>query len=134
MMEIKKWTVTDVADRFVEAASTLRRLPNVHVQRHGSHWPAIIHTALELWEQEKMPIRRGPPLPDAISRMEETIQWIFLIDDEGERRLVWLRAEKVRWRDICLYFCCGRTKAWQMWGMALLTIATRLNDAQKRNI
>jgi len=128
------WTANDVADRFEEAAMTLRRLPPVKVQGYYCTWPPIIRTVAELWREERVPRRLGPPPAEAISRMEQTIQWMFLLSDEEARRLVWLRAEKVRWREICDYFCCGRTKAWQMWVMALLTIATRLNSAQARGV
>jgi len=72
-------------------------------------------------------MRMGPLPADAISRMEETIEWIFYLDDEDERRLIWLRAERVYWKQICWRIGCGRTKAWQMWTYALLKIVTRLN-------
>ena len=124
------WTAHDVAERFEEAAMTLRRLPPVKVQGYFSTWPPIIRTVAELWHEERLPRRLGPPSAEAISRMEHTIQWVCWLSDEEARRLVWLRAEKVRWREICDHFCCGRTKAWQMWVMALLTIATRLNSMQ----
>jgi len=127
---MEKWTVTDVASRFEEAAKTLRRLPPVKVKGYFNTWPQVKHTAEELMHAERDRLRRGPPSPEAISRMEETLDWIFLLDNEDERRLVWLRAERVRWKDICWRIGCKRTKAWQLWVMALLKIATRLNDRQ----
>lgn len=83
---------------------------------------------MEQLQADRLPMRLGPPTPDAISRMEETIQWIFWLDDEEERRLIWLRAERVYWKQICWRLGCGRTKAWQMWTYALLKIVTRLNS------
>lgn len=130
----KAWTAHEVADRFEEAAMTLRRLPPVHVQGYYSNWPPIIRTVAELWHEEHVPRRIIPPSAEAISRMEHTIQWVFWLDEEELRRLVWLRAENVRWRAICEYLGCGRTKAWQMWVMALLTIATRLNSMQAGDV
>ena len=130
MSEIKKWTVTNVADRFEEAAQTMRRMPPVKVQGYISTWPEVIRTAMEQLQQERLPMRLGPPPADAISRMEETIQWIFWLEDEDERRLIWLRAERVVWKRICWRLGCGRTKAWQMWTIALLRIVTRLNARQ----
>ncbi len=127
MKQIKKWTVTDVTDRFEEAAYTLRRMPPVRVQGYVSTWPDIVRTAMEQLQQDRLPMRLGPPQADAISRMEETIQWIFWLEDEDERRLIWLRAERVVWKRICWRIGCGRTKAWQMWTIALLRIVTRLN-------
>ena len=124
---MEKWTVTDIADRFEQAVKTLRRMPPVIIKGYFNTWPPIVRTIVEQMQAEQEPLRRGPPSPEAISRMEETIQWIFLLDDEDERRLVWLRAERVHWKQICWRIGCGRTKAWQMWVMALLKIVTRLN-------
>ena len=128
MNHSKKWTVTDVADRFEEAAQTLKRMPPVKVQGYFNAWPEIVRTVMEQLQADRLPMRLGPPTPDAISRMEETIQWIFWLDDEEERRLIWLRAERVYWKQICWRIGCGRTKAWQMWTYALLKIVTRLNS------
>lgn len=126
----KKYTVTDVADRFEEAAYTLRRLPRVGVQGYFNAMPPVIRTAAEILQEEKLPMRLGPPSAEAISRMEEVLDWIWLLDDEDERRLIWLRAERVIWKRICWRLGCGRTKAWQMWTYALLKIVTRLNAKQ----
>lgn len=126
---MEKWTVTDIADRFEEAAKTLRRLPPVKVKGYFNTWPQIKRSAEEMVMAEKDLVRRGPPSAEAVSRMEETLNWIFLLDDEDERRLILLRAERVQWKQICWRIGCGRTKAWQMWVMALLKIATRLNAA-----
>jgi hypothetical protein len=131
MREIKKWTVTDVADRFEEAAYTLKRLPPVKVQGYFNVYPEVIRTSIEIMQGEKLPMRLGPPSAAAISRMEETLEWIFWLDDEDERRLVWLRAARVPWRPICYRIGCGRTKAWQMWTYALLKVVVRLNTKQR---
>ena len=125
---MEKWTAEGVAGRFEEAARTLRRLPRADARGYFNAWPPIIRTVQELLDAEPMPLRLGPPGADAISRMEESLGWMFLLDAEEERRLVWLRAERVRWRKICERIGCGRTRAWQMWGAALLKIATRLNE------
>jgi hypothetical protein len=97
------------------------------VQGYSSTWPEIVRTVMEQLQADRLPMRLGPPLPDAISRMEETINWVFWLE-EDERRLVWLRAARVPWRPICWQLGCGRTKAWQMWTIALLKVATRLNS------
>jgi len=121
-----KVKVAEISGRFQEAMRTLRRLPRVTARGYYNAWPPIIRTAEELRDAEPLPLRLGPPSAEKISRMEETIQWIFLLDDEDERRLVWLRAANVPWNKICWRIGCGRTKAWQQWNMALLKIATRL--------
>jgi hypothetical protein len=48
-------------------------------------------------------------------------KWI----EPEERRLVWLRAERVRWKLICARMGVGRTKAWEMYRRALARIASR---------
>lgn len=131
MKQIKKWTVTDVADRFEDAAYTLKRLPSVKVQGYFNAWPPIVRTVMEQLQEDRVPLRLGPPSAEAITRMEETIQWIFFLEDESERRLIWLRAARVPWKPICWRIGCGRTKAWQMWTIALLKIAMRLNAKQR---
>ena len=130
MRELRKYTVTDVADRFEEAAQTLHRLPRVGVQGYFNAMPEVIRTAAEVLQEEKLPMRLGPPSAEAISKMEEVLEWIWWLDDEDERRLVWLRAERVVWKRICWRLGCGRTKAWQMWTYSLLKIVTRLNTKQ----
>lgn len=69
MREIKKWTMVEIVDRFEEAVYTLKRLPPVRVMGYKTLWPPIILTVMEQLQAEKMPLRLGPPQPDAISRM-----------------------------------------------------------------
>lgn len=128
---MKNWTMPEVATRFEQAMKTLRRLPSVKVQGYFNVWPAIVRTTAEQLGMEVDPLRMGPPSAEAIDEMEETIQWIFLLDNEEERRLIWLRAARVPWRPICWRLGCGRTTAYHMWKVALLKIVTRLNV--KRN-
>ncbi len=123
----KNWTMVDVIDRFEEAVYTLKRLPPVRVQGYVSNWPPIVRTVMEQLQAEKTPVHLGPPQADAISRMEETIQWIFFLDDEEERRLMWLRAARVPWKPICWRLGCGRTTAHYRYRIALMKIVIRLN-------
>jgi len=126
-----KVIIAEISGRFQEAVRTLRRLPRVTMRGYFNAWPPIVRSVEELRDAEPEPLRLGPPSPEKISRMDETLQWIFLLDDEDERRIVWLRAANVPWRKICGHIGCGRTKAWQLWHTALLKIATRLES--KRN-
>ena len=126
-MMVEKWTEDDVAERFEEAVRVLKRLPSVKVQGYFNTWPDIVRTPMEKLQGDKLPTRLGPPLPDSIARMEQTLEWIFWLDTEDERRLIWLRATHVRWKEIQWRIGCGRTKAWHLWRNALLKIATRLN-------
>jgi hypothetical protein len=90
-----------------------------------------VRTVAEQLAEDRLPLRLGPPSAEAISRMEETIQWIFFLDDETERRLIWLRAARVPWRLICPRVGYKRTTAWQKWVIALMKITVRLNAKPK---
>ena len=127
---MNKHTMVEIADRFEEAVETLRRLPEVKVPGYFSTWPEVIRPKAELMQMERAKLKLGPPSAESISEMEETIQWIFLLDDEDERRLIWMRAARVPWKLICRWKGCGRTTAHHWWRCALLTIATALNSAK----
>ena len=116
---------SEVEERLRSAARTLRRLPNVKVQGYFSTWPTIIREPLEILQMEPEPLRITPSMAD-ITEMEEVLfVWLKWLEPE-ERRLVWLRAERVRWKLICGRFGVGRTKAWEMYRRALASIATKL--------
>lgn len=116
---------SEVEERLRSAARTLRRLPNVKVQGYFSTWPTIIREPLEILQMEAEPMRITPSMAD-ITEMEEVLfVWLKWIEPE-ERRLVWLRAERVRWKLICGRFGVGRTKAWEMYRRALASIAAKL--------
>lgn len=124
-----KWTHEKVADHFEEAIQTLKRLPPVKVKGYFNVWPEVVHTPNELMFQEAFPIRLRAA-PDAISRLEQTFEWMTWIDVE-ERKLIWKRAARVRWKTICWEFGCDRSTAWRKWVIACTKIATHLN-AQDR--
>ena len=116
---------SEVEERLRSAARTLRRLPNVKVQGYFSTWPTIIREPLEILQMEPEPMRITPSMAD-ITEMEEVLfVWLKWIEPE-ERRLVWLRAERVRWKLICARMGVGRTKAWEMYRRALARIAARV--------
>lgn len=116
---------SEVEERLRSAARTLRCLPNVKVQGYFSTWPTIIREPLEILQMEAEPLRITPSMAD-ITEMEEVLfVWLKWLEPE-ERRLVWLRAERVRWKLICGRFGVGRTKAWEMYRRALASIAAKL--------
>ncbi len=73
-----------------------------------------------------------PSIPSAaaISRMEECFDWLMLIDPQ-DARIVWLRADRMRWRQVCIRAGLVRSNAWRHWAAALLTIAKKLNSQTK---
>lgn len=114
-----------VEDRIHEAARTLRRLPEERVQGYFSTWPKIKRDEMEILQMEKEPMRIRPSMDD-ITEMEEVLfVWLRWLEVD-ERKLVWQRAERVRWKLICAQFGVGRTKAWEMYKCALGKIAARI--------
>lgn len=128
MSEVK-WTPSLVEDRLIEAADVMKRLPNVRVPGHFNTWPAMMAEFSDLVGREPERLRRGPPAPDAISRMEEALQWLRWLEPT-ERKIVWLRVRGERWKDICWRVGLARTAANQRWLYALSVIAFKLNGQQ----
>ena len=120
-----EWNIDLVADRFREAARTAHRLPPVRVQGYFNSWPAIQRMPWENLGAEP-PVIRFPPEPAAIDRMLETMQWVLWLEVE-QRHLVWMRAERYRWKEICCRFGCDRTTAWRRWQAALTIVVSQLN-------
>lgn len=124
-----KWTHESVAEHFEEAVRTLKRLPPVKVKGYHNVWPEVIHTRDERRHQEAFPMRLRASA-DAISRLEQTFEWMPWIEME-ERKLIWKRAARVRWKIICWEFGYDRTTAWRKWVLACTKIATRLNARER---
>lgn len=127
MKQAKTVTVKQkyVEDRIHDAARTLRRLPEERVKGYFSTWPKIKRDEMEILQMEKEPMRIRPTSDD-ITQMEEVLfVWLRWLEVD-ERKLVWQRAERVRWKLICAQFGVGRTKAWEMYKCALGKIAARI--------
>jgi hypothetical protein len=77
-------------------------------------------------QQDKKPMRLLA-LPEAITRLDEVLTWMPWLEVE-ERRLVWQRASRVRWKNICWELGCGRITAWRRHQTALEKIAACLNN------
>ncbi len=120
-----RWTAEAVAEHFEEAMRTLRKLPPVKVPGYFTTWPQIVRTRQEIAAMEPAPMRVWPSAA-AITRLEQTTDWILWVE-EDERRLVWSRAARVPWKLICAELGCDRTTAWRRWQVALTKIASRLN-------
>jgi len=120
------WTPKDVAEHLEEAARTLRRLPPVTVRGFFSTWPPIIREFWEAFGWNAVEVRPGPASSDAIDRMDAALGWLLCLEPD-EVRLVWLRAEGVRWKSIAHRFGIDRSTAWRHWTCALIKIAAQLN-------
>ena len=121
------WTMEDVEDRLIEAASVLGRLPEKRVQGYFSTWPRIVPEFADLVGREPEPTRAPPPSAKAIARMDEVLTvWLKLLEPE-DRKFVWMRAENRPWKAICWRFGVSRATAHRRWQYAIALITWRLN-------
>lgn len=125
-MAEQRWTASLVEERMVEAADTLKRLPEERVRGYFSTWPTVIRDYWEAFGREDVRLRRGPPSAAAIDRMDEALAWLAWLDP-AEARIVWLRASGERWKTVCWKVGLARTAAHQHWMYGLCVISWRLN-------
>jgi hypothetical protein len=122
-----QWTPALVEERLIEAADTMKRLPEVRVQGYFNSWPTILREFSDRVGEAPQRLRRPPPAPGAITRMEEALSWLRWLEPD-DSRLAWMRAEGARWRSICQRFGISRATADRRLEYALCVIAWRLND------
>lgn len=120
------WTVTMVEERFVDAADTMKRLPDVRVPGYFNTWPKMLYEFADLVGQEPPRFTRVRPTAEAISRMEETLDWLKWLESV-DRKIVWLRACGERWKQVCWKAKLQRAAAHEHWVYALCIVAARLN-------
>jgi len=93
------WTPDEVKRRLREAAQTMRRTrPERHLRPDGyrSTWPGILAALGDVCPDQ--PANRAAiPSPREIDQMHEALDWLALIADERQRRLVAARALGRRW-------------------------------------
>lgn len=125
-----KWTAKMVEEYFLEVISTLKKLPPVQQRGYVNLWPNIIHSPNEILFQEKIP-KRLFATPEAIARLDKIFEWMTWLTIE-ERKLIWKRAAKIRWKVICWDLGCSEVTANKRWNIALNKIAKRLNILGRR--
>ncbi len=124
-------TPREIEDRLEEAAYTLRNLPEKDRPRgYGNSWPPVVHDAKHAYGYTPERPMRVIPSAAAISRMEECFDWLLMLNPE-DARIVWLRAEGARWRQVCIRAGVVRSTAWRRWVAALLTISKKLEKLDK---
>jgi len=95
---------------------------------YASAWPALQRMAADLGKQSGEDRKlRIPPSSAAVVRMLETTRWMQWLDPEA-RHLVWMRADRWDWKEICCRFGCNRSTAWRRWQKALQVVVAHLND------
>tara|TARA_B100001564_G_scaffold307817_1_gene277875 strand:+ start:1201 stop:1590 length:390 start_codon:yes stop_codon:yes gene_type:complete len=124
------WNKDMVIERFEEAVGTLRRwhVPGIKPKGHFSAWPDIVYTVWEIEMQDKLPVRLGSPSASAIDRMNETFSWLWHLERVDERKVIVMKARKMRWKSILPVLGCGRTHGWEIYQNALEKIVTKLNN------
>ena len=120
------WTTHEVETRLVEAADVLKRLPEQKIQGYFNVWPEFVYDFSDKVGQKAEAMRRPPPSPSSITRMEESLDWLQMLDGE-DAKMVWARAEDTRWKPICWRFGISRATAARRWEFCLSVIALKLN-------
>jgi hypothetical protein len=122
----------EIEDRFEEAARTLRRLPNPPgsgPKGYGNAWPAYVQDARHAYGYHEAQLRVVPSAAD-IQAMEECIEWLAWLSPD-DARIVWMRAEGARWKQVCWRVGVARSTAHRRWAAALLTVAKHLRSRGK---
>ena len=121
----------EIEDRLEEAALTLRRMPDPPgsgPKGYGSGWPDYIqeakHAALD--GDAKM---RVVPGAAQIARMDEALTWLAFVSPD-DAKIVWLRAEGRRWRQVGIAVGVVRQTVYRRWVAALITIGRHLAKAE----
>ena len=118
-------TVDEVADAFIQAARTARKLPPVRVQGHFNAWPTIVRSPHERLAGDDPLVYRFPPTPAEVDQMLEVMRWVQWLEVE-QRHLVWMRAARYRWYDIGKLFGCAPRTAQRRWEIAMYIVASNL--------
>ncbi len=120
------WTVATIEARIVEAVDTLKRVPAPDIQRAVTRWPEFVRAANEAYGYTPMRVRRSPAAPDAITRLDETLEWLRWLPPAAQR-IAWSRASGLSWRRIAAFVgkAPNTCRAWYL--AALHYLAGRLN-------
>lgn len=124
------WTPRLVETRLIEAADTLRRLPERGANGFGSTWPPVDEDCCCADSKSaRTKARSAPPNAGAIDRMDEALLWLGRLD-RRDQQIVWRRACGCHWKIIASEHAIERTTAWRHWTGALIDIAAKLNMHQ----
>lgn len=124
----------EIERRFEDAALTLKHLPAVRVPGYFTTWPEIVQRIAETEASAGDASARNPritPTSRAISEMEECFEWLLWLDPV-DARIVWLRAMRKSWRQVCARTMMHRQTAWRRWAAALITISLRLKQPRRK--
>lgn len=120
-----EWTPARIEDRLESAADVFRVLPEVKPQGHFNAWPEYLHSFSDKVGQQPQ-MRRPRPSPREITQAEETLLWLRWLDP-GDAQLLWLRANRTPWKQICWELGISRATANRRWQYGIAIITWRLN-------
>lgn len=127
------WTASIVKHRLKEAAATFwawhANQPRVGPVGFRPSWPEIIRQAAEAYGYDPVRARPAPPAPDAIDRMEASLEWLNLVGDE-DRRMLWAWANGAALWRIGQRFGKSERTMHNWIARAALVIAAQLNQAE----
>jgi hypothetical protein len=93
-------------------------------------WPAIVEDPRHAYGYSPPKPMRVMPNAAAITRIEECFDWLMLLGPK-DARIVWLRADGMRWRQVCIRAGVVRSTASWRWAAALLSFAKKLDYQTK---
>ena len=119
------WTEEMVIRAFEEAIRTMKKLPSAKLRDYFTSWPQVVYSEIEIIRMDQTP-KKWPATPEAISRMEKACNWVLLLKEVEERKIIWLRAKRTPWQLICGEFGISRATANRKWKNAIRTITQNL--------
>ncbi|MEA1938111.1 MAG: DUF6362 family protein [Pseudomonadota bacterium] len=130
----KEWyTPTFIRSRLEDAADTLKRLPagrNAFPAGLRANWPPIVRNFFDAYGRDQEQELRIPPQARAITRMDEVLLWLNLIEQVQIRRIVFARALGMSLRKIGRQSGLSHEHVRRLESNGLETIATMLNRQQ----
>ena len=110
--------------RYREAWLTSRRLRSGIHLGHGSGWPEMIYDQREQIRRAETLQPCPAPTMNQEDQLMECIRWLTpLVDDD--RKLIWLRASGIGWREIAKRTGEPRSSIHRHWHRAILQISLR---------
>ncbi|MCW7552989.1 DUF6362 family protein [Endozoicomonas gorgoniicola] len=119
-------TEDELKYRYREAWVTSRRMSSGINLGHSAYWPEFNPNRWEVYHSDGIKPKRPQPSAESVDRLVECMRWLRWLSEE-ERKLVWLRASGLPWREIALATGIPRTTVFRHWHKALLQVILRLN-------
>jgi hypothetical protein len=119
-------TAAAVEIRILEAVDTLKRLPVPDIRRSVTRWPDILRDSHEAYGYDTVRLCLAPAAPDAITRLDETLQWLRWLPRTAQR-ILWSRANGFSWRRIATFVGKSPNTCRARYLAGLHHIASRVN-------